>query len=307
IRPCLVAAYAAWPLKPLTPAPDDVLTIAPWPRRSMCSISCFMATNAPRRFTATRRSHSSSVISWAGLTGCSMPALLKAMSRPPKRSTVAASAASICSLLVTSHATATAWPPACSIRRAVSSTPSAAMSATTTPAPSRANARAAARPMPLVAPVTKATFPSKRLTGAPVARPGLRLGRASRGRASGDPLRVPVGQAGRHVAMRVDLREQQPRLVLDALDHVLAGGPAQRRLSGTGQLDERPSELGRVAGLRAVHRRPERVALGSRLVVVVDRQLGQRGRLGRQQFGAEEARLHDHGADPERLELAGQR
>src|SRR4051812_11102656 len=60
MRPCLVAAYAAWPTKPLTPAPDDVLTIAPPPRGSISSISCFMATNAPRRLTATRRSHSSS-------------------------------------------------------------------------------------------------------------------------------------------------------------------------------------------------------------------------------------------------------
>src|SRR3954463_44735 len=58
----------------------------------MSSISCFMATNAPRRFTATRRSQSSSAISCAGLTGCSIPALLKAMSTPPKRSTAAAKA-----------------------------------------------------------------------------------------------------------------------------------------------------------------------------------------------------------------------
>jgi nitrate/nitrite transporter NarK len=95
-------------------------------------------------------------------------ALLKAMSRRPNRSTAASSAARTSSLRETSQVTASACPPACSIRRPVSSTPSAAMSATTTLAPSRANASAVARPMPLVAPVTKATFLSKRpLTGSP--------------------------------------------------------------------------------------------------------------------------------------------
>jgi hypothetical protein len=38
------------------------------------------------------------------------------------------------------------------------------MSATTTPAPARANASAVARPMPLDAPVMNATFPEKLLS-----------------------------------------------------------------------------------------------------------------------------------------------
>ena len=36
--------------------------------------------------------------------------------------------------------------------------------------------------------------------------------------------------------MRIDLREQQPRLGLAALDHVLTGDPAQRGLVGARQL-----------------------------------------------------------------------
>jgi hypothetical protein len=102
------------------------------------------------------------VISCTGLIGCSAPALLKAMSRRPNRSTADCGAASTSSPRVTSHITANDRPPACSITRAVSTLPSMATSATTTLAPSRANARALARPMPLVAPVTNATFPSKR-------------------------------------------------------------------------------------------------------------------------------------------------
>src|SRR5947208_7357938 len=88
-----------------------------------------------------------------------MPALLKAKSSRPKASTVLARAAFTSSARVTSHWTASARPPCSSIRRAVSWLPCSDTSAATTLAPWRANASAAARPMPLAAPVTKATFP----------------------------------------------------------------------------------------------------------------------------------------------------
>ena len=89
-----------------------------------------------------------------------MPALLKAASRRPNASTAVCSAASTSSERVTSHRTASARPPACSIIRAVSRLASSATSATTTRAPARAKASAAARPMPLAAPVTNATLPA---------------------------------------------------------------------------------------------------------------------------------------------------
>jgi len=47
--------------------------------------------------------------------------------------------------------------------------------------------------------------------------------------------------------VRVDLGEQEPRLLLDALDGIRAGDPAQRRLLAVGELDQRPGELRRVA------------------------------------------------------------
>src|SRR3954447_8043146 len=87
-----------------------------------------------------------------------MPAVLKAKSSRPTASTVLARAAFTSAARVTSHRTASARPPCSSIRRAVSWLPCSDTSAATTPAPSRANASAAARPMPLAAPVTKATF-----------------------------------------------------------------------------------------------------------------------------------------------------
>src|SRR5688572_25357435 len=71
-------------------------------------------------------------------------------------------------------------------------------------------------------------------------------------RMSGHHPRVVVGEAARQLAVRVDLREQEPGLGVDALHGVLAGDPAQRRLVALGELDERFGELGRVAGLAAV-------------------------------------------------------
>ena len=90
-----------------------------------------------------------------------MPALLNAKSSRPNASTVLASAAFTSAAFVTSHRAATARPPCPSTRRTVSRLPSSDTSATTTLAPSRANATAAARPMPFAAPVTNATFPAK--------------------------------------------------------------------------------------------------------------------------------------------------
>src|SRR5215218_10271251 len=75
-------------------------------------------------------------------------------------------------------------------------------------------------------------------------------------RMSGHHARVVVGEAGRQLAVRVDLGEEEPALLLDAFDGVLAGDPPQRRLVAVGELDERLSELCRVAGLLAVHRLP---------------------------------------------------
>src|ERR1044071_9460847 len=62
----------------------------------------------------------------------------------------------------TSPVTAMAWPPAAVTDCAVSRPAFSSMSAMTTRAPSSANRNAAARPMPIPAPVMKATLPSRR-------------------------------------------------------------------------------------------------------------------------------------------------
>ncbi|MNN07197.1 hypothetical protein D3C81_1200170 [compost metagenome] len=62
---------------------------------------------------------------------------------------------------VTSQATNSAWPPASLINATVPSPPTGSRSATTTLRPSRANARAVARPIPAAPPVTSATWPEK--------------------------------------------------------------------------------------------------------------------------------------------------
>src|SRR5438067_12169121 len=162
ITPCFAAVYAGLPLMPMTPAPEEVFTIAPPPCLRISGISYFMHRKTPRRLVSRIRFHSSSSYSavGAGFLG-SMPALLKAKSSRPKASTVLARPTFTSSARVTSHRTATARPPCSSIRRAVSWLPCSDTSAATTLAPSRANASAAARPMPLAAPVTNATFPPK--------------------------------------------------------------------------------------------------------------------------------------------------
>src|SRR5437773_3752867 len=146
---------------PMIPAPEDVLTIAPPPCLRISGISCFMHRNTLRRLVSMIRFHSSSYSAvGAGFLG-SMPALLNAKSSRPKASTVLSRAAITSAARVTSHRTASARPPRASIMRAVSWLPCSDTSATTTLAPSWANASAAARPMPLAAPVTNATFPVK--------------------------------------------------------------------------------------------------------------------------------------------------
>lgn len=91
IRPCFVAAFAAWPRRPRTPATDAVSTIAPPPPRRVRPISCFIDTNTARRFTANSRSHSASAISCSGLT----PAATRAIRARPHSSRRCSSATGV--------------------------------------------------------------------------------------------------------------------------------------------------------------------------------------------------------------------
>src|SRR2546423_5394285 len=94
-----------------------------------------------------------------------MPALLNAMSRPPKVSTVLATVAATWSSSETSQTRPmTRWPAAfnsCSTAESAV----ALTSARATAAPACANCRAVARPRPEQAPVTSATCPAKLYVG----------------------------------------------------------------------------------------------------------------------------------------------
>ena len=89
-----------------------------------------------------------------------MPALFTAMSRDPNLSTAAWTAASMLLDWLTSHWTESTSLPVCSrMKAAVSSPVNDCSSATTTLAPACDRQRAVALPIPLPAPVTRATLP----------------------------------------------------------------------------------------------------------------------------------------------------
>src|SRR5918997_2545979 len=89
------------------------------------------------------------------------------MSSRPYRSTVSATAFSTCVRLVTSTFAANASIPSSTSPRAVAAAPSVFTSVRQTRAPSRANRRATASPIPRPAPVTMATLPSSLPIGLP--------------------------------------------------------------------------------------------------------------------------------------------
>ena len=101
----------------------------------------------------------SNCCSWseARSPGVDAPALLNMQSSRPKRSTARSTSAAISASCMTSARANTALPPS---NRASRSPRSADRPAMTTRAPSAANSRAVASPMPLVAPVMIATLPS---------------------------------------------------------------------------------------------------------------------------------------------------
>jgi hypothetical protein len=67
---------------PVWPTIDEMFTMRPLPRSTMCSTAACDMKNAPDRFTASTLYHSSSVIRSA-VRSIVMPALLTRMSRRP--------------------------------------------------------------------------------------------------------------------------------------------------------------------------------------------------------------------------------
>jgi hypothetical protein len=137
--------------------------MVPPPCLSIWIISYFMHNHTPFRLMPRTRSQVSSVHSWRGARGREpMPALLWAQSNLPYVSTALLIMASTAVALDTSTCMKVASPPFSVIICTVCCPSSAFRSATTSFAPSRANVRAVARPIPEAPPVTNATLPSTR-------------------------------------------------------------------------------------------------------------------------------------------------
>src|SRR5215831_17400555 len=131
----------------------------PWVR--IWRISYFRHNQTPFKLITRTRSQVSSVHSWRGARGRKpMPALLWAQSSLPYVSTALEMSACTSTAWDTSVLTKVASPPFSVMRWTVCCPPSSFMSATTSFAPSLANVRAVALPIPDAPPVTSATLPS---------------------------------------------------------------------------------------------------------------------------------------------------
>src|SRR3954468_9451898 len=98
-------------------------------------------------------------------------------------------------------------------------------------------------------------------------------------------LRLVVREGRGERAMRVGLGEQFVGLLLERLDSVGTGGPAQRGLGLARELDQSLGELGRVAALQAVHLLPGADGFPRLVCVVLDRWHGPLRRVIREQIG----------------------
>src|SRR5262245_29101627 len=134
------------------------MMMLPPPRGIMAGIAALTIRNAPVRLMRSTRSQVASSSSRTVAARSLSAAPYMSTSRPPKRWTAAATAFLQLAPSVTSRCTGRAWPPPVSISPAVALAPGSSTSAHATRAPAAAKARAVARPIPLAAATTVATF-----------------------------------------------------------------------------------------------------------------------------------------------------
>src|SRR5580704_459214 len=164
--PCLVALYTPLPLRATRPATELMFTTsatrrglssAAWRR---CGNAAYVQYSNPRRLMRTIRSHSSTGASTTGPSSIT-PALLMRVSRRPSLPTACAIARSASAWIVTSAVITVDVAPSARSRSASSSSRSVRRATSATRAPRPASETAVASPMPLDAPVTSATVPSR--------------------------------------------------------------------------------------------------------------------------------------------------
>src|SRR4029450_7282671 len=125
---------------------------------------CLQVRNIPVRLTSStwRQTPTSRRSARSSCPASRMPAFATTVSSPPNLSSALVMARSTCAASATSAASATAVPAASAIAAAVSAAAAWFTSRQPTRAPSAASLSAAARPIPLPAPVTTARLPSNR-------------------------------------------------------------------------------------------------------------------------------------------------
>src|SRR5262245_43932438 len=146
--------------KPRRPAPDEMLTMAPYPALSISGTANRMHKYELVKQESIVYRQSSMRYSWTALVGPASPALFTSVSSLPKSLTAIATARRTSSSTLASQTIAIALPPAAVIPAAVSFTRSPERAAQATAAPSRAKRSLSALPIPREAPVMSATRPS---------------------------------------------------------------------------------------------------------------------------------------------------
>ena len=157
ITPALATLYRCGPTPASIPATLAVLRMLPERCRFMTGAACLMPRKTPLSSTSNVMSYSSTLVLSIGPSAPPKPALLKRQSSRPQRATAVSTAASTS---VSSVTLTCANAPSAPSSRASSCPLSSCMSAITTRAPSTANRRTVAAPIPLAPPVTSATLPS---------------------------------------------------------------------------------------------------------------------------------------------------
>src|SRR5437762_6746089 len=191
--------YAALPFTATSPSTEPRFTMTPPPHFRNSGNTALDIRNGPFTLTVITRSHSSSLIP-STVDTCSVPALFTSTFTRPNRSTVPFTARSTSRARLTSHSIANPAPSRLWTSLITCRSFSRRRPATATLAPSRANARAIARPIPVPPPVMSATLPESRVTefSVPASNRGVTwmLGAPGGGRDSSIRLPAPASRPG---------------------------------------------------------------------------------------------------------------
>src|SRR5215470_12603374 len=186
--PNLHMEYTGLYEEPWSPDVEAVKRRLPPPRRRISGMAASVVRSTVRRFKSMARSKAAmSMPSTAAGPGC--PTWFHTKSKPLKRPTVSHTMRRASSSLVRSATIPWAVPPDAAISFTTRCTPAASTSTTATCAPSFANLRAPARPIPEAAAVTIPIFPLRRID--PPLDPSVRARFYTASR-SNDTIALPV-------------------------------------------------------------------------------------------------------------------